>query len=87
MIKPHVFSCDFTADKNDNWAYTGEKQNAFFWVTFQFQNERNTILVIPPPKVEWTESFWKRFIRKNGISQKSNLFAKYMSPQYSFDSP
>ena len=31
--------------------YTEEKQDAFFWVTFQFRNERNTIPVIPPPKV------------------------------------
>ena len=69
------------------WEYTEEKQDAFFWVIFQFQNERNTILVIPPPKVEWTESFWKRFIRKNRIlGQKGVLFAKYTSTRYSFDS-
>ena len=62
------------------------EKDAFFWVTFHFRNERNTILVIPSPKVEWTESFWKWFIRKDGISQKSVLFAKYLSSRCSFDS-
>ena len=32
--------------------HTEEKQEAFWGVTFRFQNERNTILVIPPPKVQ-----------------------------------
>ena len=46
------------------WEHTEEKQDAFsYWVTFQFQNELNSILVIPLPKVEWTKSFWKRIIR------------------------
>ena len=61
-----------------------EKQDAFFWVTL---DEQNTILVISHVKVEiWTESFWKRFILKNGIGKKSVLFTKFMSPWYSFDS-
>ena len=30
--------------------HTEENPDAFFWVTFQFQNERNTVLVIPSPK-------------------------------------
>ena len=39
------------------WDYSRMKEKrikmpAFFWVTFQFQNEWNTILVIPPPKVQ-----------------------------------
>ena len=38
------------------WDYsrmrTHGKEDAFFWVTFQFRNEQNTILIIPPPKME-----------------------------------
>ena len=46
--------------------YTEEKQDAFFWVTFQFLNERNTILVIPPRR------WMNRISSENGLSVYSH---------------